>query len=355
MFPKLLALSLISAAALSAAFAARAEIIPLPTQSDYVIEVLPVDGATHEPKCMTVDPSQPDHGVRVQRWNRGGLCGIGDLAANVARNRTVWTVAKVAHTDGRAAYTFRNRANGKCLIRGRNGKDVQPTIYLWGPANAYCGFPSADALIDNGQGAWQFDREPVAGGLLVTNVRTTRNGPAYLSFATMAGHLQADAAMLHVDRVFRFTRVPESCSTSFPLLPNLIRVCGVGDFAQPMRVEGAGNLGLPFDSWNATAGMGMGDLGKHYVAVLGKDAQTYCSRLRTGSHEDWRVPTGAELLALYNAFPDNALQTRFGWSTGMRGHQSTDRNGSMMLTVRFHNGGVYWQREDAPFPVACVR
>lgn len=208
---KLFALSLAAAAALSTSLAAHAESEPAVPPDDfsgaYVIEVMPVAGATHAAQCMTINPSQRDYGVRVQNWGKGGLCGMGSLAANVAAKHTVWDVTKITHVDGRHAYTFRNRATGKCLIRGHNGNDVQPTTHLWGPSNAYCGFKSAEAAIDNGQGTWLFDEVPFSGGLAAANLRTTRF--AYLSFATMAaGSLPNGAAMMHVDRLFHFTPVP---------------------------------------------------------------------------------------------------------------------------------------------------
>lgn len=359
MSPKLLALAIAAAAALSTPFAARAQVDSDQDFSGaYIIEALPVDGTTNaSPKCMTLDTARAPYGVHVARWGGGGLCGIGDPAANLAARRTVWNISTITHTDGRKAYTIRSLENGECLIRGHNAKDLQPTTNLWGPSNAHCGFPTPDAAIENGQATWLFDEEPTIGGTQVTSLRTPRNGPAFLSFASMEGNLAAGSALLNIDHGFRFVRIPDSCTTSGAMAPDRLRVCGVGEFAQPMRVEDAGNLGLPFDSWNATAGMGMGDLDKHYVAVASTDAQAYCNRLRTGSYNDWRVPTGAELLALYNAFPNNELQTRFGWSSGVRPHQSLDVRAAdgRILAVQMYNGNAYWERATSPFPVACVR
>jgi len=316
----------------------------------YLIEALPVDGATHAaPQCVVQDNARAPYGVRLVRWGGTGLCGIGDVAANLDAKLTVWDVATIKHSDGRKAYTIRSRANGECLIRGHSAKDLQPTTNLWGASNATCGFATADAAIDNGQATWLFDEASTAGGSLITALRTTK-GPAYVSFASMGGNLITGSALLTVDHGLRFVRIPESCTASFQLEPGVIRVCGVGDFAQPVRVEVADYLGVTYAPWNATNGFDMGDISKHYAAVTPAVAPMYCNRLRSGGFNDWRVPTMAELQALYDAFPNNQLRTKFDWSTGYRPHQTSDAGRGLIL-----HSGTENSVSNNPFPVACVR
>jgi hypothetical protein len=223
-----------------------------------------------------------------------------------------------------------------------------------------CGWDSEDALIDNGQAAWVFGASPDDGNLAY-GIAVLRNGLGYLSFASSNATLKESQAMIAVDHVFRFHRVPDPCPINGAVgSKEIIRVCGVGDFAQPVRVENANYLNVIFEAWSATDGYGMGDSSKQYMAVWPVDAYMYCYNLRTGSYDDWRLPTLDELRSLYNAFPDNQLLTKFGWTTGYRGHLTgsgyeTPDGKRYFYTVVLHDGRVAAMLDTNPFPISCIR
>ena len=53
-------------------------------------------------------------------------------------------------------HVIRSRADGRCLIRGENGRGMRPVLYLWGenPDKTNCGLADAAALHRNGQALW---------------------------------------------------------------------------------------------------------------------------------------------------------------------------------------------------------
>jgi hypothetical protein len=340
-----------------ASFGVRAE-LPLEPYPDaayngsYVIEVVPgAQPDAAKPSCMIYDAARGAHGVRSHRWsiNPGALCGFGDLRAHEANKQAVWDIAQVAASDGRKGYTIRSRVNGQCLIRGNNGTDLAPQLYMWSGNNPqWCGFDSADAFVHNGQAAWSLGDSPTEGANAVS-LFLTRTGPTYLSFASRAANMQTGAAIVTDDTAFRFRRVLEDCDNSFAIAYDMIRVCGTGDFARPVRVEEAGYLGLPFESWWAPPGRG--DPDAQFAAVTGANASAYCARLRTGDFGDWRVPTPDELVALYHAFPNNALYTEAGWSTGA--HLTSERNGNAYTAINLFDGR--YEGHGMETPVACIR
>jgi hypothetical protein len=215
-------------------------------------------------------------------------------------------------------------------------------------------------LIENGQAAWIFGESPVDGEPLVAGMSVLRHGPAYLSFASIDTGLRAGQAMVVVDQVFRLTRVPEPCAGNGAVGTNqIVRVCGVGEFSQPLRAQDAAYLQLDFAPWSerATGGIDYGD-GTYYSAFYPADAATHCSRLRTGNFSDWRMPTLVELRALYAAFPDNRLR-QFGWTTGYRGHQTSDRFHAggrwYFRSLHLFDGSVTDESEAEPYPISCIR
>lgn len=330
----------------------------------YVIEVLPNNTVDHsQPKCMIVDPAQGAYGVRTHRWTSipTGLCGLGHITAHTENKQAVWDITPVQHTDGRKAYVIRSRFNGQCLIRSNNGQDNTARLFSWNATNpALCGWGNEDALIDNGQAAWVLGDSAVVGENLVSSIGALRNGIAYLSFASNNNGLRAGQTMLAVDHEFRLTRVPETC-TSHALQPDIIRVCGVGDFSKPVTVRDSAYLNMDFAPWNATASTDnfYGDWSVHYMAIRDKAAApVYCSRLRTGNFSDWRLPTRAELRKLYAAFPNNKIRD-FGWATGYRGHWTSDGymkgDRYFFYSVRFFDGSEGQEWDANPYPISCIR
>ncbi|MCC8364281.1 DUF1566 domain-containing protein, partial [Lysobacter sp. A6] len=175
-----------------------------------------------------------------------------------------------------------------------------------------------------------------------------RNGLGFLSFASRNVGLREDQAMIAVDNVFRFVRVPEGCDNPYAMQPDIIRSCFVGDFAQPLRFEDAAKLNVPVEKWTAPADKGDGT---EFAAVKGEHAEAYCSRLRTGNFADWRVPTPVELEMLWQMFPYNQLFTQMGWSTGA--HLTSERNGAGYTAVNLFDGRHegHWNA----LPVTCIR
>ncbi|MCC8364278.1 DUF1566 domain-containing protein [Lysobacter sp. A6] len=335
---------------------------PTPFDGGYVLEVLPNNTADHsKPSCVVFDPALGDAGIRAHRWGNSAtaLCGLGDLTAHGANKQAVWDITPVEHTDGRKAYTLRSRYNGKCLIRSNNGHNVVPSLHMWNATNPqWCGFGSADAVIENGQAAWVFGETPDgAPETQVSSIAAMRNGLAYLSFASTNTNMRGTQAMLAVDHVFRLSCMPETC-----MKPEHHQIVGSGPYAysRAVRVIDAAYLDLPYTAWTPTEGFG--DTREQYVAVLPKDAELYCTRLRTGGFSDWRLPTPDELKRI--TWPsnqnNNQLWTRFGWPTGELPYQTTlYRNTS---TIGWAIAGEYlhgargnWYSVNDPYPVSCVR
>jgi hypothetical protein len=89
------------------------------------------------------------------------------LSCNVpgGSEKALWDVAPVASSTGQAMYVIKSRTNGRCLIRSGNGTAQSASLHLWATSGEmrFCGFPTADALIANGQAAWDLgDLHPVA-------------------------------------------------------------------------------------------------------------------------------------------------------------------------------------------------
>ena len=318
----------------------------------YVIEALPNTTLDHSnAKCLMFDAAQGASGIRLHRGIYGGPCGEGHpyVAMAFATPERAWDIAPVKHSDGRTAHVIRNRANGRCLIRSNRGFDVVPSLHMWSGNNPqWCGLPSANALVENGQAAWVFGDSPTESGALVSSMAVLRNGPGFLSFASTNSTLREDQAMIAVDHIFRFVRVAEGCDNAHAPHPGIIRTCFIGDFSQPVRFEDAAQLNVPFEKWTAPAGRGDGT---EYAAVKGEHAEAYCSRLRTGNFADWRVPDVGELHTLYITLPDNQLYEQMGWSTGA--HMTSERNGTSYNAVNLFNGEI--EGHSNALPLTCIR
>jgi hypothetical protein len=81
----------------------------------------------------------------------------GDPSCRQAPDATTehrWNLYKV-----RSGHVIKSPVNGGCLIRGNNGMDRNPSLYLWqqNADKTYCGFADGRALRDNGQAYWYLD------------------------------------------------------------------------------------------------------------------------------------------------------------------------------------------------------
>jgi hypothetical protein len=340
---------------------------PTPFDGGYVIEVLPNNTTDHsKPGCVIFDPALADSGIRTHRWGNSaaGLCGLGDLTSHASNKQAVWDITPVKHTDGRSAYVIRSRYNGKCLIRSNNGHNVVPSLYMWNNSNPqWCGFGSADAVIDNGQAAWVFGDTPEgAPETQVSSIAAMRNGLAFLSVASANTGLRSGQMMLSVDHVFRLSCMPETCvqHRHHQIIHN-VHHTGNYKYSRPVRVMDAAYLDVPHSVWTPTEGMG--NPNEQFVAILPAHAKLYCSRLRTGGFSDWRLPTPDELLPIRRPYnhKDNQLWTNHGWPTGELPYQTSTyhNHGTLGLTIAgyplYNNLGGNWYSVNNPYPIACVR
>ena len=93
-----------------------------------------------------------DHGCLSAEGNGTG----NDCTEPNNSTKARWFVYPVTASTGQVAYVIRTRTDNRCLIRGNNGTATTPSLLLWGTVAdpRFCGFPTADALIANGQAAW---------------------------------------------------------------------------------------------------------------------------------------------------------------------------------------------------------
>jgi hypothetical protein len=87
-------------------------------------------------------------------WNPDAA-GCGQASGNT---QPLWSIYPVTSLSGKVAHVIRSQVNGKCLIRSSNGQAAQASLHLWTDSSlkTFCGFLTAEALIANGQGAWDF-------------------------------------------------------------------------------------------------------------------------------------------------------------------------------------------------------
>ena len=118
----------------------------------FVLEAVPLDGSPYPARrsCLTarMNRTRP----ALENFGGEGICGLDSAGPIIA---LVWDIVPVVASDGRKAHILRSRANGKCLVRGKEHPVLQPGNDA--AANPWCGLASADALLDDGQAAWQFD------------------------------------------------------------------------------------------------------------------------------------------------------------------------------------------------------
>lgn len=142
--------------------------------------------------CMIVGNNGQSPRPELYDWQTGGAarhCGFQDADTVVANAQGAWDIRPITTSQGLVAHVIRSRVNGQCLIRKDNGYADHFSLHLWtelGADRTYCGWPSADALVANGQAAWYFDaptRATVDGtSTLTMGLQTIRPGFGFLGF-----------------------------------------------------------------------------------------------------------------------------------------------------------------------------
>jgi hypothetical protein len=141
---------------------AMAEII----QGPYVIEALyPRDtwsGTYDYAGCLVAGKDGTSEKPSLFDWNAD--------ANNLCRQPTgpvsktaIWDIYVVADPPWRSVSVIRSRVNGKCLIRGDGGQASTATLYKWTASGdaTYCGFPSLQDFMNNGQAGWDLNMNDV--------------------------------------------------------------------------------------------------------------------------------------------------------------------------------------------------
>jgi serine protease len=181
------------ASAPAAVSAARASVPgQVRLQGAYTLVARPahVSGPLFE-ACMIAPTSGTREPILYDWQKPGGArqhCGWRNEAELLGQMEGVWDIQAVTTSHGVTAHVIRSRVNGKCLIRGHNGYATYADLYLWGqnPDKMFCGFASADELVDNGQAAW-FLEDPVwrtRGNVetVVTGLKTIQPTHGFLGF-----------------------------------------------------------------------------------------------------------------------------------------------------------------------------
>jgi hypothetical protein len=131
--------------------------------------------------CMIVGNGGNAEVPSLYDWGSpGAYCGLSSYSAQAR-----WQIYAVrSTTTGKTGHVIKSAVNGKCLIRGASGQATFASLYLW-PLNAdhlFCGFRTADELIENGQAAWDLsDFEPI-----VVNDLIVYSGTAKLTLPNSA-------------------------------------------------------------------------------------------------------------------------------------------------------------------------
>jgi len=148
----------------------------------FVLEAIPLDGSAYPDNrtCLMARINR----VRPALVNSGddGICGLPSNGPIVA---LIWDITPVAEGNGRVAYQFRNRGNGKCLVRGER-------------------YPILDRC-DSPRAKWSFDEVDAAPERHITALR---NGPAmFLSFENGTTGSASFTDHPDVSTMFRLTPV----------------------------------------------------------------------------------------------------------------------------------------------------
>lgn len=152
---------------------------PAAPSGGFVLEAVTLDSpaAAARPSCLMVriNRSRP----AMHHFGGTGICGLDSEGPIVAQ---VWDIVPVVASDGRKAHIVRSRANGKCLVRGKQ----HPVLHLWNePTDTrWCGLASADALLADGRAAWFFDDIAVeeSSGRHIGTLHVETNSTWFLAF-----------------------------------------------------------------------------------------------------------------------------------------------------------------------------
>lgn len=85
------------------------------------------------------------------------------------------------------------------------------------------------------------------------------------------------------------------------------------------------------------------------------DANSYCNDLVSGGASDWRLPTRAELVSFYNAYPNNKIKTVLGWPTNDVYWSSTVYSAGTHYIVNLSTGNISAGPDSRTVYVTCVR
>ncbi len=127
--------------------------------------------------CM-IDGNAASQTPSAYHWpGSGAFCGL-----EASDLQTIWDIYPVVSGE-KVRHVIKSRRSGQCLIRSDSGRAPGPTLYLWAGGDAqFCGLSSADALIANGQAAWDFTKLETkvheAGGIVYA-------GPVHLGQASL--------------------------------------------------------------------------------------------------------------------------------------------------------------------------
>ena len=152
-------------------------------QGAFVLEAIPLDGSAYPDKrtCLTarLNRTRP----ALVNGGDGGVCGLPSNGPIVA---LIWDVTPVAGKDGHVTYQFRNRGNGKCLVRGER-------------------YPILDRC-DSPRAKWSFDE--IDGNGPEHHITALRSDPAM--FVSFEGGMSGQASFTdhpEVATMFRLTPV----------------------------------------------------------------------------------------------------------------------------------------------------
>jgi hypothetical protein len=124
-------------------------------QGGYIVAVRYKDsaGVDRDAGCMILGQQGTNLIPTLYKWSgSGAYCNL-----DSASPQALWNIYPLVSNAGVVRHVIKSRINGKCLIRGSNGKASTASMYLWpGGDPHFCGFGSADELVTSGQAAWDF-------------------------------------------------------------------------------------------------------------------------------------------------------------------------------------------------------
>lgn len=130
----------------------------------------------------------------------------------------------------------------------------------------------------------------------------------------------------------------------------LVGAAVAADISVTSTFTSAGPNPNPPPTCDATAGAGQGGYstpdGQHRSW---SSANSYCTS------QGMRLPTKDELVALYNANPNNTIATTCGWPTDFSYWSSTQSSSGYHYDVQLVNGFVYGRYDSSLSNVTCVR